>query len=161
MIWVTLGQNQSALEKLASLHSREEVTVILSAQNEAELLDESNSPFDLETNRKTLIHFKSTPIADKIFVLGSSRLGLAELGDESAESTYRKHQLNKKSSLNHWRDGIHLANAQNSGCVIVTCDRQIISSARESDVERLCLNDFGAKLGLDLIFSCTGCPAKA
>lgn len=159
--WINLRCHQTAIDRLTTSHSRGDLNINLMQQNLDELLDEAKVSRDnLQANRKLLSPFLSEKSADKIFILGSSKLDLAQLSDEPEVESFRRHLGTKSTSPRNVRDGIHLVNAIRTKSTFVTCDGQLIQSSKREQITSICLAQFARSEALGQEVRCTGCSVR-
>jgi predicted nucleic acid-binding protein len=124
------------------------------------LATERVNPTNLERNRALLGAFEADAIPDQVVVLDNGMLDKASFGGKAPTFAFDRHLSTKTKKFKATADAIHLANVVSTQATLVTCDKQLRSSARHEGVEVICLRDFAKLIDAHILIACgsQSCP---
>jgi predicted nucleic acid-binding protein len=137
--WISLINSESAIQHLIRGHQARSFEILVSQENLHELVLKGD--IDTQTRTKNLAALKifiSGSVEDTIFVTDHSRLGLAQIGEETSRAQFELHINGKVPNSNNLSDGVHLVNAMNLGAKLISCDSQVQKSGGRLDRPVIC-----------------------
>lgn len=158
--WIQIFERPGIYEKLLAAFRSGGIEVRVHQENIWELTDDPRIDLGTALHNKALLKpFLSGYQVDGIFVLGHSALGTAKVPERNATRVFDQHLKQKTEKEAALNDAIHLVNALDGDSTLVTCDRQVKSTAASEGLSWLCLWDFIERNGwqTEEDLNCPGC----
>jgi hypothetical protein len=153
--WLSLVKQGATLDLLRESQDRGSIDVTLSVENLRELIIKESVGEDRRArNLFALAPFLRNFQADRLLVIGHSRLGFAQLPEPGVSNVFDSHLNGKSKPEKAISDGIHIANALALEAELVSCDHQVRMTALKHVKNLRCLREVidelgGSTLGLD------------
>jgi hypothetical protein len=158
--WLSLVSQGSAIDLLRESQERGSIEVTLSVENLRELIIKESVGEDRRArNLFAVAPFLKNFQADRILVIGHSRLGFAHLPESEVSAVFGSHLNGKSKPEKATADGIHIANAVAYGAEFVSCDHQVRMTAVGQVRKLHCLRQLIGEIGgsVDGLEGCS-CP---
>lgn len=141
--WITFFEHSKICETLVDAFRGGRVEISIHQENIRELVENPEIDEAKALRNRTLLEpFLPGVEADGIFVIGHSALGTAKIPNEDAAKVFDKHLKQKTKKEKALDDAIHLVNSLDGDSTLVTCDKQVKSTASSEGLSWLCLRDF-------------------
>jgi hypothetical protein len=158
--WLSLVSQGLALDLLREGQERGSIEITLSVENLRELIIKESVGEDRRArNLFAIAPFLKNFEADRLLVIGHSRLGFAHLPESKVSDVYDSHLNGKSKPEKAIADGIHIANAVALDAELVSCDHQVRMTALKSVRNLRCLRQMIDELGGSIIgLDACSCP---
>lgn len=146
--WVSLIKEEVQLLRLVDEYQSGIVEVILSETSLSELIiNDEIGEQRRRSNLFSLLPFLSSLEFDVAILLDHSGLGIARLPSDKTVEILNRHLERKTQRLDASADAVHIANARAFRALLVSCDRQVRSSAMEQNFPIICLRTLILRFG--------------